>query len=113
MKTDAIKRNKFSGEYYNFVTEKVGDEDVVIHSFAKNIVFTMGANSGERIRFYIKNPLRVGSRILNIRDGQNLAILPNHYYQTTSITPINNVFGHITSYECIAVPVPFQDLGVE
>lgn len=113
MKTEAIKRNRFSGDYYNFVTEKVGDQDVTVHSFAKNIKFTMGANSGERVKFYSNTPLRVGSRIQDIRDGQNLAILPNHYYQITSITPITNVFGHTTSYECISLIAPFQDLGAE
>jgi len=50
MKTEAIKRNRFSGDYYNFVTEKVGDQDVTVHSFAKNIKFILGANSGERVK---------------------------------------------------------------
>ena len=113
MKTEAIKRNRFSGDYYNFVTEKVGDQDVTVHSFAKNIKFILGANSGERVKFYSNIPLRVGSRVLNILDGNNLAILPNHYYQITSITPITNVFGHTTSYECISLIAPFQDLGAE
>jgi len=113
MKTNSIKRNRFSGDYYNFVTEKVGDQDVTVHSFTRNIKFTLGSNSGERVKFYSEKPLRVGSRILDIRDGQNLVILPNHYYQITSITPIINVFGHTTSYECISLIAPFQNLGAE
>lgn len=113
VKTDAFKRNRFSGDYYNYVTENVGDEQVSVHTFTKNIKFTMGANSGERVKFYSIFPLRVGARILNIRDNRNMLILPNQYFQITSITPIFDIFGKTISYECISSLSPYVDLGNE
>jgi hypothetical protein len=104
MKSSAIIKHKYTGEYWNFKPKQSGNEIVNEWFFIKDIKFGMGLSSyGERLNFYSENLLRVGSQIKNVRDSLNNEIQSNSYWTITTIEPMVDCFNQISGYKYKAV----------
>ncbi len=108
MRTNAIRRNRYSADYWNFIDKTVGDELVTEYFFVKNIRFIMGSNPGERTKIYSQYPLRVGSRIRGIVDAAGNDVAKEYFFQVATINPVFNAFGQIDNYECSTVKAPLD-----
>jgi hypothetical protein len=104
MKTSAIIRNKYSGDYWNYTEKSIGNNIVNELSFTKNINFTMGTSSNsDRISFYSEFLLRPGTWIKNILDSSNRSVQPNAYWSITNAQPVLNSFNQVIGYKYKAI----------
>lgn len=104
MKTFAIHKSKYSGEYWNFKEVDYGKTTDFEWFFSKNIRFILGNSAySERINFYSESLLRVGSQIKNIFDSKNNQVQPGTFWSITSIEPMLDSFNQINGYKYKAI----------
>jgi|Wag4MinimDraft_6_1082665.scaffolds.fasta_scaffold18502_3 hypothetical protein len=106
MKLSSVFRNKYIGDYHNYINKKQGNQTIQEFFFDKKINFTMGTEgSAERLSFYSEHSLRVGAEIRNVKDSRGINIFPEGYYSITNAQPIVNVFNNISGYKYRAIRI--------
>lgn len=103
MKPTAYIRYKFSGDFYKFVTEIVGDARNTKYYYVNNIALTFGLNANGQSIIKCDQPLPIGSLIANIKDANGDLILDDVIWQISLLQPVVDAFGTITSYTMKAV----------
>jgi hypothetical protein len=98
MQPSAFTRYKYSGEYYKFVSEKIGDTLNTKYYFVNNIALRFGINSNNQSVIRCDQPLPIGSLIANIKDADGNLILDDMVWQVSLLQPVVNAFGTIESY---------------
>jgi len=103
MKPLAYTRHKYSGEFYKFVRETVGDTSTLNYYFVGNVPLTAGIDKTGRMTINIEQPIAVGSLIANIKDSNGNLILDDTVWQISNLEPVLNAFSSIESYRLRAV----------
>lgn len=104
MKTSAILKNKYVGDYWSYLEKEIGNTITNEYFFIKKIRFTMGTTSNsDRINFYSEFLLKPGSWIKNIYDSNNTNVQPNSYWSITNAQPVLNSFNQIIGYKYKAI----------
>jgi hypothetical protein len=103
MQPSAFTRYKYSGEYYKFVTETVGDTTNTKYYFVGNLALKFGLNANNQSIIKCDQPLPIGSLIANIKDANGNLILDDMVWQISLLQPVVNAFGTIDSYTMKAV----------
>jgi hypothetical protein len=98
MKTLSYQRHKYSGEYYKFVRETVGDTSTLKYYFVGNIALTAGIDTNGKLTIRSDQPLPIGSVVANIKDASGNLILDDMVWQTSSLQPVLNSFNGLEHY---------------
>lgn len=98
MRTLSYQRHKYSGEYYKFVRETVGDTSTLKYYFVGNIALTVGIDANAKLTIRSDQPLPTGSVIANIKDASGNLILDDMIWQTSSLQPVLNAFNGLEYY---------------
>lgn len=98
MQPMAYNRHKYSGDFYKFVRETVGDTSTVKYYFVGNIALSAGLDLSGRMVIRTDEPMALGCLIANIKDAQGNLILDNMIWQVSSLQPITNAFNTIQGY---------------
>lgn len=98
MKTLGFQRHKYSGEYYKFVREVVGDTSTVNYYFVGNIPLTAGIDTNGKLIIKSEQPIPTGSLVANIKDSNGNLILDDTIWQISSLQPVLNSFNTVEHY---------------
>lgn len=98
MRTLGFQRHKYSGEYYKFVREIVGDTETVNYYFVGNIALSAGIDINGKLTIRSEQPIPIGSLIANIKDATGVLILDDTVYQISSLQPVLNSFNTLEQY---------------
>lgn len=98
MNPNAFKRYKYSADFYNFLVEEVGDDIKVNYFYAGKIFLTADLDDNQRITFFSKEPLPIGSLVANVKDARGDLILDDLIWQIATLSPIFDVFNSIQNY---------------
>lgn len=99
MQPAAFIRYKYSGDFYKFVREVVGDTTTVKYYFVGNIAISAGIDTAGRLSVRCDQPLPIGTLIANIKDADGNLILDDQVWQISSLQPVLNSFNTIESYQ--------------
>lgn len=99
MKPAAFIRYKYSGDFYKFVREVVGDTTTVKYYYVGNIALSAGIDTAGRLSIRCDQPIPIGCLIANIKDADNNLILDDQVWQISSLQPVLNSFNTIESYQ--------------
>lgn len=103
MKPLAYTRHKYSGEFYKYVRETVGDTSTLKYYFVGNVLLTAGIDKTGRMVIRTDQPIAVGSLISNIKDSNGNLILDDTTWQISNLEPILNAFNNVEGYRLRAV----------
>jgi hypothetical protein len=103
MKPLAYTRHKYSGDFYKYVRETVGDTSVLKYYFVGNILLTAGIDKTGRMTIRTDQPIAVGSLVANIKDSNNNLILDDTIWQISNLEPVLNAFNNVEGYRLRAV----------
>jgi hypothetical protein len=103
MKPMAYNRHKYSGDFYKFVLETVGDSSETKYYFVGPISITAGLDISGRLGIRSDQPIPINSVIANIKDSKGELILDDSAWQITGLEPVLNAFNNIDSYRMKAV----------
>lgn len=98
MKTLSYQRHKYSGEYYKFVRETIGDISTLKYYFVGNIALTAGIDPNSKLTIRSNQPLPIGSVIANIKDSSGNLILDDSAWQISTLQPVLNSFNTLEYY---------------
>lgn len=98
MKTLGFKRYKYSGEFYKFVREVVGDTSTIKYYFTANVALTVGIDVNGKLTIKSDQPIPLGSLIANIKDSSGNLILDDAIWQISSLQPVLNSFNTLEHY---------------
>lgn len=98
MKPLAYTRYKYSGEYYKFVREDIGDTSTLKYYFVGNIAIIAGIDANNKLTIRCEQPIPIGSLIANIKDSDGSLILDDSVWQISSLQPVLNAFNTIEHY---------------
>lgn len=98
MKTLGFQRYKYSGEYYKFVREFVGDTSTVKYYFVGNLPLTVGIDINGKLTIRSEQPIPIGSLVANIKDATGNLILDDIVWQISSLQPVLNSFNAVEHY---------------
>ena len=98
MRTLGFQRHKYSGEYYKFVREVIGDTSTVKYYFVNNIPLTAGIDINGKLTIRSEQPIPIGSLIANIKDATGNLILDDIIWQISSLQPVLNSFNTVEHY---------------
>lgn len=98
MRTLGFQRHKYSGEFYKFVREVVGDVSTVKYYFVGNIPLAVGIDINGKLTIRSEQPIPIGSLIANIKDADNVLILDDTIWQISSLQPVLNSFNTLEHY---------------
>jgi hypothetical protein len=99
MQPTAFIRYKYSGDFYKFVREVVGDTTTVKYYYVGNIALSAGIDTAGRLSIRSDQPLPIGCLIANIKDADGNLILDDQVWQISSLQPVLNSFNTIESYQ--------------
>jgi hypothetical protein len=99
MQPSAFIRYKYSGDFYKFVREVVGDTTTVKYYYVGNIALSAGIDTAGRLSIRCDQPVPIGCLIANIKDADNNLILDDQVWQISSLQPVLNSFNTIESYQ--------------
>lgn len=99
MQPAAFVRYKYSGDFYKFVREVVGDTTTVKYYYVGNIAISAGIDTAGRLSVRSDQPLPIGCLIANIKDADGNLILDDQVWQISSLQPVLNSFNTIESYQ--------------
>lgn len=99
MQPAAFIRYKYSGDFYKFVREVVGDTTTVKYYYVGNIALSAGIDTAGRLSIRCDQPIPIGCLIANIKDADNNLILDDQVWQISSLQPVLNSFNTIESYQ--------------
>lgn len=99
MQPAAFIRYKYSGDFYKFVREVVGDTTTVKYYFVGNIALSAGIDTAGRLSIRSDQPIPIGCLIANIKDADGNLILDDQVWQISSLQPVLNSFNTIESYQ--------------
>jgi hypothetical protein len=99
MQPTAFTRYKYSGDFYKFVRESVGDTTTVKYYFVDNIAISAGIDTAGRLSIRCDQPIPIGCLIANIKDADGNLILDDQIWQISSLQPVLNSFNTIESYQ--------------
>lgn len=99
MQPTAFIRYKYSGDFYKFVREIVGDTTTVKYYYVGNIALSAGIDTAGRLSIRSDQPLPIGCLIANIKDADGNLILDDQVWQISSLQPVLNSFNTIESYQ--------------
>jgi hypothetical protein len=99
MQPTAFIRYKYSGDFYKFVREVVGDTSTVKYYYVGNIALSAGIDTAGRLSIRSDQPLPIGCLIANIKDADGNLILDDQVWQISSLQPVLNSFNTIESYQ--------------
>lgn len=103
MKPLAYTRHKYSGEFYKYVRETIGDTSTLKYYFVGNVLLTAGIDKTGRMTIRLDQPIAVGSLIANIKDSNGNLILDDTIWQVSNLEPVLNAFNNVESYRLRAV----------
>jgi hypothetical protein len=103
MKPLAYIRHKYSGDFYKYVRETVGDTSTLKYYFVGNVALTAGIDKTGRMTIRTDQPVAVGSLIANIKDSDGNLILDDTIWQISNLEPVLNAFNSVESYRLRAV----------
>ena len=98
MRTLGFQRHKYSGEYYKFVREVVGDTSTVKYYFVGNIPLSAGIDINGKLTIRSEQPIPIGSLVANIKDSNGTLILDDMVWQISSLQPVLNSFNTVEHY---------------
>jgi hypothetical protein len=98
MRTLGFQRHKYSGEFYKFVREVVGDTSTVNYYFVGNVALSAGIDINGKLTIRSEQPFPIGSLISNIKDSNNNLILDDSVWQISSLQPVLNSFNTVEQY---------------
>lgn len=99
MQPTAFIRYKYSGDFYKFVRENIGDTTNVKYYFVSNIAISAGIDTAGRLSIRCNQPIPIGCLIANIKDADGNLILDDQVWQISSLQPVLNSFNTIESYQ--------------
>lgn len=99
MQPAAFIRYKYSGDFYKFVREVVGDATTVKYYYVGNIALSAGIDTAGRLSIRCDQPIPIGCLIANIKDADGNLILDDQVWQISSLQPVLNSFNTIESYQ--------------
>lgn len=99
MQPAAFIRYKYSGDFYKFVREVVGDTTTVKYYYVGNIALSAGIDTAGRLSIRCDQPVPIGCLIANIKDADGNLILDDQVWQISSLQPVLNSFNTIESYQ--------------
>lgn len=99
MQPASFIRYKYSGDFYKFVREIVGDTTTVKYYFVGNIAISAGIDTAGRLSIRSDQPIPIGCLIANIKDADGNLILDDQVWQISSLQPVLNSFNTIESYQ--------------
>ena len=99
MQPAAYIRYKYSGDFYKFVRETVGDSTNVKYYYVGNIALSAGIDTAGRLSIRCDQPIPIGCLIANIKDADGNLILDDQVWQISSLQPVLNSFNTIESYQ--------------
>ena len=98
MKPLAYTRYKYSGEYYKFVREDIGNTSKVEYYFVGNVAIIAGIDPNGKLIIRCEHPLPIGSLVANIKDSDGKLILDDSIWQISSLQPVLNAFNTVEHY---------------
>ena len=98
MRTLGFQRHKYSGEFYKFVREIIGDTETIKYYFVGNIGLSAGIDINGKLIIRSEQPIPIGSLIANIKDADGKLILDDTVWQTSSLQPVLNSFNTLEQY---------------
>ena len=99
MQPTAFIRYKYSGDFYKFVRETVGDTSTVKYYYVGNIALTAGIDTAGKLSIRCDQPIPIGCLIANIKDADGNLILDDQVWQISTLQPVLNSFNTIESYQ--------------
>lgn len=103
MKPLAYTRHKYSGDFYKYVRETVGDTSTLKYYFVGNVALTAGVDKTGRMTIRTDQPIAVASLIANIKDSDGNLILDDTIWQISNLEPVLNAFNNVEGYRLRAV----------
>ena len=111
MKPNAFQRYKYSGDFYNFVVNEVGDTIGVEYYLDGKIFLQADLDDNQRMTFRTDEPLPIGSLVANIRDANGDLVLDDMIWQVSTLSPVFNPFNSIENYRSRATKYQGQING--
>jgi hypothetical protein len=99
MQPASFIRYKYSGDFYKFVREVVGDTTTIKYYYVGNIAISAGIDTAGRLSIRSDQPIPIGCLIANIKDADGNLILDDQVWQISSLQPVLNSFNTIESYQ--------------
>lgn len=99
MQPTAFIRYKYSGDFYKFVREVIGDTTNIKYYFVGSIALSAGIDTAGRLSIRSDQPLPIGCLIANIKDADGNLILDDQVWQISSMQPVLNSFSTIEAYQ--------------
>ena len=98
MKPNAFQRYKYSGDYYQFVIDEVGDTINIEYFYSGVIYLQADLDDNQRMTFKTDEPLPIGSLVANIKDANGDLILDDMVWRVETLSPVFNPFNSIENY---------------
>lgn len=98
MNPNGFERYKYSGDFYNFVVEEIGDQINVEYFYAGKIFLKADLDDNQRITFKTEEPLPIGSLVANVKDSNGNLILDDLIWQISTLSPVFSPFNSIQFY---------------
>jgi hypothetical protein len=92
MKPNAFSRYKYSGSFYNFVVEEIGEDINIKYFYSGEIFLSADLDDNQRITFKTQEPLPIGSVVSKIKDSNGVLILDDLSWQISTLSPVLNTF---------------------
>lgn len=103
MKPMAYSRYKYSADFYKFVLENLGSEQMSKYYFVGKLSLTAGLDLAGRLTIRCNQPIPINSLLANVKDSNGELILDDQIWQITGLEPINDAFNSVNEYRMRAV----------